>query len=309
MRGIYECVKGLIGSTPTVRLSSLEKYFGLKSTLYAKLEGFNPSGSVKDRAALFMIEDAYRRGLLREGGVVIEPTSGNTGISLSMLSAVYGYRAVIVMPESMSKERRALIRAYGGEVILTDASRGMRGAIDRAGELLAEIKGAYSPSQFENPNNPIAHYMTTGREIYADTSGIVDILVGGVGTGGTLSGTGRFLKEKLPSLKVVAVEPAESAVLSGRAAAPHGIQGIGAGFVPPLLDSKIIDEILTVSTDEAKQMCRILGLREGIFAGFSSGAALSAAVSVAKGAEAAGKSIAVILPDGGEKYLSTGFVE
>lgn len=304
MQGIYGQISWLIGRTPMLRLSSLETYFGLGAALYAKLESFNPSGSVKDRAALFMIEDAHRRGLIGEGNAVIEATSGNTGISLAMLSAVYGYRALIVMPESMSEERRALIRSYGGELVLTNGAKGMKGAIERAVELLSEIKGAYSPGQFENTQNKNAHYQTTGKEIYTDMKGSVDILVCGVGTGGTLSGTGRFLKEKNPSVKLVAVEPVESAVLSGRPAASHGIQGIGVGFLPPLFEGEITDEVVAVSTEEAIEMCRILGLREGVFAGFSSGAALSAAVSIAKRSENTAKNIAVILPDGGERYLS-----
>ncbi len=294
----------LIGRTPTVRLREIEKYFNLSARLYAKLEKYNPSGSVKDRAALYMIESAVKGGLIRDGGVVIEPTSGNMGISLSMLSGVFGYRSVIVMPESVSVERRKIIFAYGGEVVLTDGKRGMRGAIERAEQLISEAKAAYTLSQFENPLNLTAHYEGTGREIYRDLGGEVDILVAGVGTGGTIGGAGRYLKEKKPSAKIVAVEPRESAVLSGGAASSHGIQGIGAGFIPPLLDMRLVDRIMTVSTDEAGEMCRILTMKEGIFAGISSGATLSAAVLLGSDKENCGKSIVLIFPDGGEKYLS-----
>ena len=300
---ITQSLTGLIGNTPLLRLRRVERHLDLFSALYSKLEGFNPSGSVKDRAALFMIEDAFRKGKIREGGVVIEATSGNMGISLSMLSAVYGYEALIVMPESMSEERRALIRGYGGRLLLTDGAMGMAGAVERAEQLSSEISSAFRPSQFENPQNPIAHYNTTGAEIYS-TLPEVDIMVAGVGTGGTLIGAGRYLKEKRPSVRLVAVEPNESAVLSGGIASPHGIEGIGAGFYPPLFDGRLVDEVMTVSTEEARAACRILGIREGVFAGFSSGAVLSAAISLARRSENYGKSIVMIFADGGEKYLS-----
>jgi cysteine synthase A len=251
-----------------------------------------------------MIKSAVDRGLISKGSFVIEPTSGNMGISLSMLSGVFGYRAVIVMPESVSVERRKLISAYGGEVVLTDGERGMSAAIERAEELLSETKGASTLSQFENPLNLTAHYEGMGREIYSDLAGDVDIIVAGVGTGGTIGGAGRYLKEKKPTVKIVAVEPRESAVLSGGVASSHGIQGIGAGFIPPILDLKLIDRVMTVSTDEAYEMCRVLAGGEGIFVGISSGAVLSAGISLATEKENEGKSIALVFPDGGEKYLS-----
>ena len=287
-----------------VRLSKIEKYFGLKARLYAKLERYNPSGSVKDRAALFMIRNAVSRGLIKQGSIVIEPTSGNTGISLSMLSAIYGYRAVIVMPESMSAERVEMIRAYGGEVVLTPAESGMSGAIGRAEELAAEIKEAYIPSQFNNEHNLLAHYATTGPEIYREREGEVDIFVCGVGTGGSFCGVGRFLKEKNPSVKLFAVEPSESAVLSGGSVGKHGIQGIGAGFMPPLFDKTLADGVICVSTEQARELCSLISKKEGIFAGVSSGASLFGAISLAKEKENQNKSIVTLFPDGGEKYLS-----
>ena len=287
-----------------VRLSKIEKYFGLKARLYAKLERYNPSGSVKDRAALFMIRNAVSRGLIKQGSIVIEPTSGNTGISLSMLSAIYGYRAVIVMPESMSAERVEMIRAYGGEVVLTPAESGMSGAIGRAEELAAEIKEAYIPSQFNNEPNLLAHYATTGPEIYREREGEVDIFVCGVGTGGSFCGVGRFLKEKNPSVKLFAVEPSESAVLSGGSVGKHGIQGIGAGFMPPLFDKTLADGVICVSTEQARELCSLISKKEGIFAGVSSGASLFGAISLAKEKENQNKSIVTLFPDGGEKYLS-----
>jgi cysteine synthase A len=297
-------VINLIGKTPTVRLQKIEKYFGLTARLYAKLEKYNPSGSVKDRAAYYMVESAVRHGLIGDRTSVIEPTSGNMGISLAMLSSVYGYRAIVVMPESVSVERRALISAYGGEVLLTDGHKGMKGAIERAEQMLSEINGAYTLAQFTNQLNLIAHYETTGKEIYRDLMGGVDILVAGVGTGGTIGGAGRYLKEKKPSVKLIAVEPSESAVLSGGPFSPHGIQGIGAGFIPPLLDMSLIDRVMTVSTEESLETCNVLALKEGIFAGISSGAALSRGITLGLEAENEGKNIVVILPDGGEKYLS-----
>ncbi|MBQ8414685.1 MAG: cysteine synthase A [Clostridia bacterium] len=304
---IFNSVSHLIGRTPVVRLSSVEKHFGLCARLYAKLESFNPSGSVKDRAALFMLEDGKRRGIISRGSVIVEATSGNMGISLAMLSSVYGCRCVIVMPDSMSEERRRLIAAYGGELVLGDGAKGMQGAIERAGELLSEIKAACSLSQFENPMNRLAHYNTTGPEIYSDMRGEVDIFVSGVGTGGTISGTGRYLKEKKPSVITVAVEPSESAVLSGKKRGSHSIQGIGAGFVPPLFDREVVDFVMAVSGSEAASACRVLGRLEGIFSGISSGAAISAAITLGKREENRGKNILVIFPDGGEKYLSVGF--
>ena len=293
-----------VGRTPLVRLRETEGRYSLKARIYAKLEMFNPTHSVKDRAALYMMRDALRHGLIKEGGTVIEPTSGNTGISLAMLSLFFGYRAVIVMPENMSVERRRMISAYGGEVVLTDGDKGMQGAIDRAEELLLEYPGAYIPSQFTNPNNSLAHYETTGKEIFASLDGCVDVFVAGVGTGGTLSGVGRYLKEQNPCVKIVAAEPEESAVLSGGASGSHSIQGIGAGFVPPLLDMRLVDEVVTVSSDLAKGVARSLCKSEGIFAGISSGAALSAAISFAEREESEGKNIVTLFPDGGEKYVS-----
>lgn len=294
----------LIGKTPILRLSKTERRYSLGASIYAKLESFNPGHSVKDRAALYMVKEGVRHGLIREGGTVIEPTSGNMGISLSMLSAVFGYRAVIVMPENMSVERRKMILAYGGKVILTEAERGMKGAIEKAEDLAQEIEGAFVPSQFDNPQNSLAHYETTGPEIYEKLGERIDVLVAGVGTGGTLSGVGRYLKERNPFVKIVAVEPSESAVLSGGKSGAHSIQGIGAGFLPPLLDISLVDEVVTVSSAEASDMARELSKSEGIFAGISSGAALSAAVSLAGREENLGKTVVTLLPDGGEKYLS-----
>lgn len=294
----------LVGRTPLVRLEKIERRYSLKARIYAKLEMFNPTHSVKDRAALYMMRDAAHRGLIREGGTVIEPTSGNMGISLAMLSSAFGYRAVIVMPENMSVERQRMISAYGGEVILTDSSKGMQGAIDRAEELLRECQRAYNPSQFTNPNHSLAHYETTGKEIFSRLDRRVDIFIAGVGTGGTLSGVGRYLKEQDPCVKIVAVEPEESAVLSGRASGSHSIQGIGAGFTPPLLDMRIVDEIVMVESDLAKDVAQSLCRIEGIFAGISSGASLSAAISLAEREENKGKNIVTLFPDGGEKYMS-----
>lgn len=294
----------LIGKTPIVRLLETERRYSTVAKIYAKLESFNPTHSVKDRAALYMVKEGVRRGLIREGGTVIEPTSGNMGISLSMLSAKYGYRAIIVMPENMSVERRKMILAYGGEVFLTEAERGMMGTMKRAGELAQEIKGAFIPSQFENPQNSLAHYETTGPEIYAKLGGRIDVFVAGVGTGGTLSGVGRYLKEQNPRVKVVAVEPIESAVLSGEKRGAHSIQGIGAGFVPPLLDMSLVDEVVAISSAEALERARELSRSEGIFAGVSSGAALSAAILLAGREENIGKTVVTLFPDGGEKYLS-----
>ncbi len=300
---IYNSLDELIGKTPMLRLSRFGS--GLEAELLAKLEGKNPAGSVKDRVALKMINDAEASGKLKPGSVIIEPTSGNTGIGLAAVAAVRGYRAVIVMPDTMSPERIKLMRAYGAEVVLTDGRLGMAGAIAKAEEMARDIKGAFIPGQFENPSNPAAHFESTGPEIWEDTDGKVDIFVAGAGTGGTLTGVGRYLKSKNPNIKVVAVEPADSPVLSGGNAGAHGLQGIGAGFVPKILDTDIYDEIITVTTEEAYTAARNLATSEGVLVGISSGAALHAARLIAKRAENKGKTIAVLLPDSGEKYLST----
>ena len=306
---IYTSVEHLIGNTPLLRLERLEQTLGLNAKLYAKLEGLNPAGSIKDRAALSMIEAAERSGRLRPGATIIEPTSGNTGIGLAMVGAVQGYRVIIVMPDSMSLERRQLISAYGAEVVLTPAAQGMSGAIAKAEELAREYENSFIPSQFENPDNAKAHYETTGPEIWADLAGQIDIFVAGVGTGGTITGAGRYLKEQNPALSVVAVEPAASALLSGKEAGKHGLQGIGANFIPELLDRAVYDRIKTITEEDAfataKELCRA----EGILAGISSGAALAAAIAVAKEPENKDKSIVVILPDSGTRYLSTGLFD
>lgn len=305
MSKIYTSVDQLIGRTPLLELRGIETQYSLGARLLAKLESFNPAGSVKDRVALAMIEDAEQAGRLKEGSVIIEPTSGNTGIGLAAVAAARGYRVIIVMPDSMSVERRLLMTAYGAELVLTDGSKGMAGAIARADELAASIPGSMIAGQFTNPANPAAHYRSTGPEIYADTDGTVDIFVAGVGTGGTVTGVGRYLKEQKPSVKVIAVEPATSAVLSGGRAGAHGLQGIGAGFVPEVLDTGIYDEVIAVTDENAYAAGRQLGKREGILAGISSGAALWAAIEVAKRKESAGKTIVVLLPDTGDRYLST----
>ena len=304
MSRIYTSAEQLIGGTPLLRLTHLEQALGLEAALYGKLECFNPAGSAKDRVALAMLDDARDRGLLHPGSVIIEPTSGNTGIGLASVAAVRGYRAIIVMPDSMSMERRLLMKAYGAELVLTEGAKGMAGAIARAEELKAEIPGAIIAGQFVNPANPKAHYTSTGPEIWEDTDGQVDIFVG-VGTGGTITGVGRYLKEQKPGVRVVAVEPAGSAVLSGRPAGPHGLQGIGGGFVPEILDTGIYDEILTVTDEAAYETGRLMGTKEGVLVGISSGAALWAAIQVAKRPESAGKHIVAVLPDSGERYLST----
>lgn len=293
----------LVGKTPIIRLSSIEKYYGVGARLFAKIERVNPSGSVKDRAALFMVENAVERGLIYDGVTVVEPTSGNMGISLAMLSSFYGYHTVIIMPEDMSCERVALIRAYGGEVILTDANLGMCGAIALAVDM-SKGKSVFMPSQFTNTNNTFAHYITTGREIYDDMQGMVDVFVSGVGTGGSLIGAGRYLKEQNKHIRLVAVEPRESAVISGGYSVNHGIQGIGAGFIPPLYDGALVDEVVSVDTDGAVAMTRQLAIREGVLVGISSGAALCGAINVGKREENTDKNIVVLFPDGGEKYLS-----
>lgn len=306
---IYNSVAELVGKTPLLELKNIEKKYGLKAKLVAKLEYFNPAGSVKDRVAKFMIDDAEKRGVLKEGSVIIEPTSGNTGIGLSAIAASKGYRVIIVMPETMSVERRKLMKGYGAELVLTPGNLGMKGAIAKAEELKNEIPGGVVMGQFVNPSNPKAHYMTTGPEIFEDTNGNVDYFVAGVGTGGTITGVGRFLKEKLPNVKIVAVEPATSAVLSTGVAGAHKIQGIGAGFVPEILDTKIYDEVIPVSDEDAFKFGKETGKTEGVLVGISSGAALFAAISVAKRKEAEGKTIVILMPDTGERYLSTALFE
>ena len=305
MSNIYTSADQLIGRTPLLELTHIEKAHDLKAKLVAKLEYFNPAGSVKDRVARAMIDDAEAKGLLKAGSVIIEPTSGNTGIGLASVAAARGYRIIIVMPETMSVERRQLMKAYGAELVLTEGAKGMKGAIAKADELAKEIPNSFVAGQFVNPANPKAHYETTGPEIWADTDGKVDFFVAGVGTGGTITGTGKFLKEKNPAVKVVAVEPKTSAVLSTGIAGSHKIQGIGAGFVPDVLDTKIYDEIIPVDNDDAFAVGKEMGHREGVLVGISSGAALWAAIELAKRPENAGKTIVVLLPDTGDRYLST----
>ena len=305
MSAVYTSADQLIGHTPLLELTHIEKAHGLKAKILAKLEYFNPAGSVKDRIAKAMVDDAEAKGLLKPGSVIIEPTSGNTGIGLASVAAARGYRIIIVMPETMSVERRQLMKAYGAELVLTEGAKGMKGAIAKADELAKEIPGSFVAGQFVNPANPKAHYETTGPEIWADTDGKVDFFVAGVGTGGTITGTGKFLKEKNPAVKVVAVEPKTSAVLSTGIAGSHKIQGIGAGFVPDVLDTKIYDEIIPVDNDDAFAVGKEMGHREGVLVGISSGAALWAAIELAKRPENAGKNIVVLLPDTGDRYLST----
>ena len=305
MSNIYTSADQLIGKTPLLELTHIEKAHDLKAKIVAKLEYFNPAGSVKDRIAKAMIDDAEAKGLLKAGSVIIEPTSGNTGIGLASVAAARGYRIIIVMPETMSVERRQLMKAYGAELVLTEGAKGMKGAIAKADELAKEIPNSFVAGQFVNPANPKAHYETTGPEIWADTDGKVDFFVAGVGTGGTITGTGKFLKEKSPAVKVVAVEPKTSAVLSTGIAGSHKIQGIGAGFVPDVLDTKIYDEIIPVDNDDAFAVGKEMGHREGVLVGISSGAALWAAIELAKRPENAGKTIVVLLPDTGDRYLST----
>ncbi len=301
---VYRSVTELIGATPLLELRRYAACNRLRAKLFAKLECFNPAGSVKDRVARAMIEDAEERGVLKEGGIIIEPTSGNTGIGLACLAAAKGYRVIIVMPDSMSVERRRLIEAYGAQLVLTDGKQGMKGAIAKAEELLLEYPEAIGAGQFTNPANPMAHYKTTGREIWEDMQGAVDVFVAGVGTGGTVTGAGRYLKERNPSVKIVAVEPYSSPVLSGGKAGAHGLQGIGAGFVPETLDTSLIDEVIAVKDDDALSEQAALCRTEGVLAGISSGAALWAAARLAKKSEYAGKNIVTILPDTGERYLS-----
>ena len=309
MSKVYTAVDQLIGNTPLLELCRLEKDLGLKAKLLAKLEYLNPAGSSKDRIGLAMIDAAEREGRLRPGSVIIEPTSGNTGIGLCCVAAARGYRVIIVMPETMSMERRVLMKAYGAELVLTEGAKGMKGAIEKAEELAASLPGSFIPGQFTNPVNAEAHYRTTGPEIWDDTTGLVDVFVAGVGTGGTITGTGRYLKEKKPSVKVVAVEPATSAVLSGGKAGPHGLQGIGAGFIPKVLDTAVYDEVVTVENEEAYEAARLLGKTEGVLVGISSGAALHAAIELAKRPAYEGKTIVVLLPDTGDRYLSTPLFE
>ena len=305
MGAIYTSADQLIGRTPLLELIHIEREEGLEARILAKLEYFNPAGSVKDRIARAMIDDAEARGLLGPGSVIIEPTSGNTGIGLASVAAARGYRLVIVMPETMSVERRQLMKAYGAELVLTEGAKGMKGAIAKAEELAAEIPDSFIPGQFTNPANPAAHSSSTGPEIWADTDGQVDIFVAGVGTGGTITGAGQYLKEQNPAVKIVAVEPKDSPVLSGGHSGPHKLQGIGAGFVPEVLDTSVYDEIIPVSSGDAFAAGRLAGRKEGILVGISSGAALHAAIELAKRPESEGKTIVVLLPDTGDRYLST----
>lgn len=309
MANIYTSADQLIGKTPLLELTHIEKALNLKAKIVAKLEYFNPSGSVKDRIAKKMIDDAEAEGKLKSGSVIIEPTSGNTGIGLAAVAAARGYRIIIVMPETMSVERRQLMKAYGAELVLTEGAKGMKGAIAKAEELAAQIPNSFIPGQFVNPSNPKAHRENTGPEIYDDTDGKVDIFVAGVGTGGTVTGVGEYLKSKIPSVKIVAVEPASSAVLSTGVAGPHKIQGIGAGFVPDILDTTVFDEIITVSNEDAFATGKLIGKSEGVLVGISSGAAVFAAISLAKRPENEGKTIVALLPDTGDRYLSTPLFE
>lgn len=305
MANIYTSADQLIGKTPLLELTQIEKSEGLNAKILAKLEYFNPAGSVKDRIAKAMIDDAEAKGILKTGSTIIEPTSGNTGIGLASVSAARGYRIIIVMPETMSVERRQLMKAYGAELVLTEGAKGMKGAIAKAEELAKEIPGSFIPGQFDNPANPKAHVETTGPEIWEDTDGEIDVFVAGAGTGGTVTGVGEYLKEKKADIKIIAVEPAGSPVLSGGQAGPHGLQGIGAGFVPKILNTEIYDEVLTVENDEAYKASRLLTKTEGILTGISSGAALHAGMILAKRPENAGKTIVVLLPDSGDRYYST----
>ena len=305
MAKIYKSIEELIGKTPLLELTNMEKELGLQAALMAKVEALNPGGSAKDRVAKRMVEDAEKAGILKAGATIIEPTSGNTGIGLAVMAAARGYRAIIVMPDSMSMERRLLMTAFGAELVLTEGAKGMSGAIEKAEELAKEIPNSFIPGQFDNPSNPAAHYETTGPEIWEDTDGKVDIFVAGIGTGGTITGTGRYLKEQNPNVKIIGVEPASSPLLTKGEAGPHGLQGIGANFVPSILDTEIYDEVIPVTEEEAYEAGRTIARREGLLVGISAGAALHAAVEVAKRPENAGKNIVVLLPDTGDRYLST----
>ncbi len=309
MSRVFKSADQLIGGTPLLELTNIEKEEGLEARILAKLEYFNPAGSVKDRIAKAMIDDAEKRGLLKANSVIIEPTSGNTGIGLASVAAARGYRIIIVMPETMSIERRKLMKAYGADLVLTEGSKGMKGAIEKANELAKEISNSFIPGQFVNPANPAVHKETTGPEIWNDTDGKVDIFVAGVGTGGTITGTGEYLKSQNPNVKVVAVEPASSPVLSKGTAGSHKIQGIGAGFVPDVLDTKVYDEVIAVENDDAFKTGRLIGRKEGVLVGISSGAAVWAAIQLAKRPENKGKTIVVLLPDTGDRYLSTPLFE
>ena len=305
MANIYKGTLGLIGNTPLVEVTNIEKALGLEATILVKLEYFNPAGSVKDRIAKAMIEDAEERGVLKEGSVIIEPTSGNTGIGLAAIAATKGYRIILTMPETMSIERRNILKAYGAELVLTEGAKGMKGAIEKADELAREIPNSFIPGQFVNPANPAIHRATTGPEIWKDTDGNVDIFIAGVGTGGTLTGVGEFLKSKKPDVKIVALEPASSPVLSEGKGGPHKIQGIGAGFVPDVLNTKVYDEIITVENDDAFAAGKLIAKHEGVLVGISSGAALYGAIELAKRPENKGKPIVALLPDTGDRYYST----
>ena len=305
MSKIYNSVDQLIGNTPILQLNNLKKKLGLYANIFAKLEFFNPAGSVKDRVGAMMLNEAEKNGQLKPDSTIIEPTSGNTGIGIAAVAASRGYRVIIVMPETMSVERRMLMKAFGAELVLTEGSKGMSGAIEKANELAKQIKNSFIPGQFTNPANPKAHFETTGPEIYRDTDGNVDFFVAGVGTGGTITGTGKFLKSKINNIKIVAVEPKDSAVLSGGIAGAHALQGIGAGFIPDVLDRAVIDQIITASTNDAFESARALGVTEGVVVGISSGAALYAAIELAKDIRNKDKNIVVLLPDAGDRYLST----
>ena len=305
MANIYKGTLGLIGNTPLVEVVNIEKELGLEATILVKLEYFNPAGSVKDRIAKAMIEDAERAGLLKEGSVIIEPTSGNTGIGLASIAAAKGYRIILTMPETMSVERRNILKAYGAEIVLTEGAKGMKGAIAEAKDLAAEIPGSFIPGQFVNPANPAIHKATTGPEIWNDTDGKVDIFIAGVGTGGTLTGVGEYLKEQNPAIRIVALEPEASSVLSGFPSGPHKIQGIGAGFVPDVLNTAVYDEIYRATADEAFEAAKLLAKKEGISVGISSGAALSSPIALSKRPENKGKTIVALLPDSGDRYYST----